>query len=35
VDPSTNRIPMMVPIKGTLYEITLQQAEEVYQMGRR
>lgn len=35
VDPATNRIPMMVPIKGTLYEITLQQAEEVYQMGRR
>jgi hypothetical protein len=35
VDPATNRIPMMVPIKGTLYEITLQQAEEIYQMGRR
>jgi hypothetical protein len=35
LDPETKRIPMAVPIKGNLYEITLQQAEEVYQMGRR
>ncbi len=35
VDPALGRIPMMVPIKGTLYEITLQQAEDLYQQGRR
>ena len=31
VDPATNRIPIMVSIQGNLYEITLQQAEEIYQ----
>ena len=35
VDPKLNRIPMMVPIEGTLYELTLKQAEELYQQGRR
>ncbi len=35
VDPTTKRIPMSVPIKGNLYEITLQQAEDIYQTGRR
>jgi len=35
VDPKTNRIPMMVPIEGTLYELTLKQAEDLYQQGRR
>ena len=34
-DPKLNRIPMMVPIAGTLYELTLKQAEELYQQGRR
>lgn len=31
VDPATNRIPIMVPVEGNLYDITLQQAEEIYQ----
>jgi hypothetical protein len=31
VDPETNRIPIMVPVEGNLYDITLQQAEEIYQ----
>lgn len=35
VDPKTNRIPLTVPIEGTLYELTLKQAEELYQQGRR
>ena len=35
VDPKLNRIPMMVPIEGTLYELTLKQAEDLYQQGRR
>ena len=35
VDSATRRIPMVVPIEGNLYEITLKQAEEVYLQGRR
>lgn len=35
VDTNLGRVPMMVPIKGTLYEITLDQAEELYLQGRR
>ena len=35
VDPAIGRIPLMVPIEGTLYEITLKQAEDLYQQGRR
>lgn len=35
VDPATGRIPIMVPIEGYLYELTLKQAEETYQLGTR
>lgn len=35
VDANTGRIPMMVPIEGSLYEITLKQAEDIYQKGTR
>jgi hypothetical protein len=35
VDPVSGRIPMMVPIEGALYELTLKQAEEIYTLGRR
>lgn len=35
IDPETHRIPITVPIEGSLYEITLKQAEEIYQQGRR
>ena len=35
VDPATGRIPMKVPIDGYLYELTLKQAEETYQLGQR
>ena len=35
IDPETHRIPITVPIAGSLYEITLKQAEDVYQQGRR
>ena len=35
VDPATNRIPIRVPIEGNLYELTLKQAEDIYQQGRR
>ncbi len=31
VDPASGRIPIMVPIEGDLYELTLKQAEEIYQ----
>ena len=34
VDPATGRIPITVPVEGTLYDITLKQAEEIYQKGR-
>ncbi len=32
VDPLTRRIPIMVPINGGLYEITLKQGESIYQL---
>jgi len=32
VDPLTRRIPIMVPIDGGLYEITLKQGEAIYQL---
>lgn len=35
VDPSSGRIPLEVPISGSLYELTLGQAEEIYQKGKR
>lgn len=35
VDPNIGRIPLMVPIEGSLYEITLTQAEDIYQQGAR
>jgi hypothetical protein len=35
VDGRLGRIPMMVPIEGTLYELTLKQAEDIYQQGTR
>jgi hypothetical protein len=34
-DPVSGRIPMRVPIEGHLYELTLKQAEDIYQQGRR
>jgi hypothetical protein len=34
-DPVSGRIPMRVPIEGHLYELTLRQAEDIYQQGRR
>lgn len=35
VDANIARIPMMIPIEGSLYEITLTQAEDIYQQGTR
>ena len=35
VDADLGRIPLMIPIEGTLYELTLKQAEEIYQLGIR
>ncbi len=35
VDPKLGRIPLMVPIEGNLYELTLKQAEDIYQQGTR
>lgn len=35
VDGKLGRIPMMVPLEGTLYELTLKQAEDIYQQGTR
>jgi hypothetical protein len=35
VDANIGRIPMLVPIEGNLYEITLTQAEDIYQQGTR
>ncbi len=35
VDPNINRIPIQVPLDGSLYELTLKQAEDIYQQGRR
>ena len=35
VDPATGRIPINVPIDGYLYELTLKQAAETYELGQR
>jgi hypothetical protein len=35
VDPNTGRIAMRVPIEGSLYELTLKQAEDIYILGQR
>lgn len=35
IDTKSGRIPMVVPIEGTLYELTLKQAEDIYQLGTR
>lgn len=35
IDQASKRIPLMVPIEGNLYEITLKQAEEIYQLRSR
>lgn len=35
VNPSNGRIYMQVPIEGNLYEITLKQAEDIYQLRQR
>jgi hypothetical protein len=35
LDEKTKRIPMVVPIEGSIYDITLKQAEEIYQQGTR
>jgi hypothetical protein len=34
-DPVSGRIPLRVPVSGHLYELTLRQAEDIYQQGRR
>ena len=34
-DTSTGRIPLRVPIEGNIYELTLKQAEDLYQQGQR
>lgn len=35
IDPTTNRVSIRVPVEGHLYELTLKQAEDIYQQGRR
>ena len=35
VDPASGRVPIMVPLEGYLYELTLKQAEETYELGQR
>jgi hypothetical protein len=35
VDPATGRIPITVPIEGSIYDLTLKQAESIYQLGQR
>ena len=35
VDSATGRIPLSVPIEGSIYELTLKQAEAIYQQGQR
>lgn len=35
VDAGTGRIPLMIPIEGHLYELTLKQAEDIYVQGQR
>jgi hypothetical protein len=34
-DPTTGRVTMRVPVEGHLYELTLRQAEDIYQQGQR
>lgn len=34
VDSKLGRIPMRVPLEGTLYDLTFKQAEDIYQQGR-
>lgn len=34
-DTKTERIPMVIPVQGSLYELTLKQAEDIYQQGTR
>jgi hypothetical protein len=34
-DPSTGRIPLEVPLSGTLFELTIDQAEDIYLRGKR
>ena len=34
-NPTTGRIPIRVPIEGNLYELTLKQAEDIYQKRQR
>jgi len=35
LDQVTGRVPMDVPVEGGLYELTLKQAENIYEQGRR
>ena len=35
VDSATGRIPLIVPIEGSIYDLTLKQAESIYQQGQR
>ncbi len=35
VDPTTGRVSLRVPLEGSLYELTLKQAEDIYQLGQR
>ena len=35
VDPRTNRIPIKVPVRGTIFQLTEQQAKEIYQQRTR
>ncbi len=35
VDPKLGRIPLKIPIEGSLYELTFKQAEDLYEKGRR
>ena len=35
VDEKTGRVPMTVPLDGLLYDLTLEQAEQIYKNGTR
>jgi hypothetical protein len=35
LDAATGRVPLRVPVSGYLYELTLPQAEDIYQQGER
>lgn len=35
VDPASKRVSLDVPVEGSIYEVTLKQAEEIYMQGRR